>query len=82
MPRCRRVRLQQTRNALPPRIRGSPVRWKRGLSSIRAQIEAHGVPTEPLMLVRYQNDDDLAKYQPDIAGLPVTFHAAIVARVR
>ncbi len=55
---------------------------ERGLFAIRAQIEAHGAPEEPLMLVRYQDGDDLARYQPDMAGLPVTFHAAILARVR
>lgn len=55
---------------------------ERGLSVIRAQIEAHGVPPNPLMLVRYQDGDALARYQSDMAGLPVTFHEAILARVR
>lgn len=55
---------------------------ERGLSAIRAQIEAHGVPAEPILLVRYRDADGLGKYQTDMAGLPVTFHAAILARVR
>jgi transcriptional regulator with XRE-family HTH domain len=52
------------------------------VAQIRATIAEYGTPVEPVLLVRYQDDDDLARYQPEMAGLPVTFHAAVLARVR
>jgi transcriptional regulator with XRE-family HTH domain len=51
-------------------------------SLVRAHIAEHGAVDGAVRLVRYETPDDLAKYQPDMKGLPVSFHAAALARTR
>lgn len=48
----------------------------------RLIIQQHGMPTGAIPVVRYADDDDLKHYQPRMAGLPATFHAAAIARAR
>ncbi|MDR2837770.1 MAG: DUF1870 family protein [Azonexus sp.] len=55
---------------------------ERGLAVIREQITANRSSAKPVLLLRYGNDDDLGRYQPDMAGLPATFHASILAKIR
>ena len=52
------------------------------VSSIRQQVAQHGDPGEPIRLVRYAEAEDMARFQPELATLPPTFHAAILARIR
>lgn len=52
------------------------------VSSIRQQVAQHGDPGEPIRLVRYAEAEDVARFQPELATLPPTFHAAILARIR
>jgi|GEM_PF-1744423 len=49
---------------------------------IQSRIAKHGIPKGPVLLIRYQDATDMDRYQPDMAGFPVTFHATILARVR
>ena len=53
-----------------------------GVEAIRAQIAAHGLPGEPVRLVRYVEDEDIARYLPELTGVPATYHAAVLARIR
>lgn len=48
----------------------------------RSVIAKHGLPTGTIPVVRYADDEDLSHYQPNMAGLPTTFHAAAIARAR
>ncbi len=52
------------------------------VSSVRQQVAEHGDPGEPIRLVRYADAEDMARFQPELATLPPTFHAAIIARIR
>jgi len=54
----------------------------REIEAIQSQIAIHGIPEEPVLLVRYQDSVDMGRYQPDMVGFPVTFHAAVLARAR
>ncbi|WP_368648955.1 DUF4447 family protein [Castellaniella ginsengisoli] len=48
----------------------------------RTAIAVYGMPKGPILAVRYASDEDLNRYQPNMAGLPATFHAAAIARTR
>lgn len=52
------------------------------VDQVRDIIAEHGLPTKALPVMRYANDEDLNRYQPNMAGLPATFHAAAIARAR
>lgn len=52
------------------------------VGSIESIIGQHGVPTDPVRVVRYSTPEDLAQYQPELDGLPATFHGSILARIR
>lgn len=52
------------------------------IDQVRAIIAEHGLPTGAVPVVRYADDEDLNHYQPNMAGLPTTFHAAAIARAR
>lgn len=52
------------------------------VSTIRQQVAERGDPGEPIRLVRYADAEDMARFQPELATLPPTFHAAIIARIR
>ena len=47
-----------------------------------AQTAAQGAAPRDVVLIRYQSSADLARYRPDMAGLPAGVQGAIVARVR
>lgn len=52
-------------------------------NTIREQINAQqGALPQDLVLLRYNTAQDLARYRPDMAGLPASLHGAIVQRVR
>jgi len=44
--------------------------------------KAAGYPPEVVRLYRYRDDAALHAARPDMAGLPVTAHASLLARVR
>lgn len=48
-----------------------------------ADVEAAaGHPPEDVVMVRYLSADDLARYRPDMAELPLSTHAALLDRLR
>ena len=51
------------------------------LDQAQALATAHGAPQE-VTLYRYDTDAELWERRPDMAGLPVTCHAALLARAR
>ena len=51
------------------------------LEQAQALATAHGAPQE-VTLYRYDTDAELWERRPDMAGLPVTCHAALLARAR
>lgn len=52
------------------------------VAQARKLIAEYGKPDKPLPVVRYAEAEDLARYQPTMAGLPATFHAMAIARAR
>ncbi len=78
------------RMAVPTQVRTAILELERAaaetadqlVAQVRALIAAHGRPDGPIPIVRYQDDDDLAHYQPNMEGLPATYHAAVIARAR
>lgn len=52
------------------------------VSQVRAITATHGKPDGSVPIVRYADDQDLARCQPNMKGLPATFHAAAIARAR
>lgn len=52
------------------------------ISQVEQMVSELGQPSVPIHLVRYASDADLGHFQPDMAGLPVTYHAATLARIR
>lgn len=52
------------------------------IDQVRAVTAKHGLPVGAVPVVRYADDEDLNHYQPNMAGLPATFHAAAIARAR
>ena len=54
---------------------------KRALEQAQALATAHGSPQD-VTLYRYDTDAELWERRPDMAGLPVTCHAALLARAR
>ena len=51
------------------------------LEQAQALATAHGAP-QTITLYRYDTDAELWERRPDMAGLPVTCHAALLARAR
>jgi len=52
------------------------------MAQVRAVIKKQGRgPTETHM-VRYRENEDLWRYQPEMKGLPATYHAAMINRAR
>ena len=51
------------------------------LSVVDKVARKNGKP-EKVVLLRYHTDADLHHHRPDLAGMPTTFHACIVARLR
>jgi hypothetical protein len=49
---------------------------------IKETPDAVGGLPEEVVLLRYKTDEDLWAFHPDFKGLPVTFHASILSRVR
>lgn len=52
------------------------------VNQVRAITATRGKPEGSVPIVRYADDQDLAHYQPNMKGLPATFHAAAIARAR
>ena len=47
----------------------------------RRQVREHGAP-EDVTLRRYRSDADLWANRPDMQGVPVAYHAAMLSRVK
>jgi len=54
----------------------------RAVAGIYQQMDAHGRPSEPLLLVSYANDEDFARYCRDFGQMSAEFHLTVLARVR
>ncbi len=52
------------------------------INVIDDQIKGQGELPEKVVLLRYRTDEDLWQFRSDMAGLPVTYHAAMLARLR
>jgi len=52
------------------------------VGKVHALIDQYGPPKGPIPVERFDTDEDLARFQPNMEGLPVTFHAAAIARAR
>lgn len=55
---------------------------RQALAVVDEQTAKQGHPPETVRLYRYRDDAALHVARPDMAGLPVTAHAALLARVR
>lgn len=55
---------------------------RQSLAVVDEQTEKQGQPPETVRLYRYRDDAALWAARPDMRGLPVTAHAALLARVR
>ena len=55
---------------------------RQALAVADEQTARQGHPPETVRLYRYRDDAALHAARPDMAGLPVTAHAALLARVR
>lgn len=55
---------------------------RQALAVVDEQTEKQGQPPETVRLYRYRDDAELWAARPDMRGLPVTAHAALLARVR
>lgn len=55
---------------------------RQALAVVDEQTAAQGHPPETVRLYRYRDDAELWQARPDMRGLPVTAHAALLARVR
>ncbi len=55
---------------------------RQALAVVDEQTAAQGHPPETVRLHRYRDDAALWQARPDMHGLPVTAHAALLARVR
>src|SRR5690554_772033 len=78
------------RNSVPIALAAAIREFEKTSSDLVAQIvdqaqdiiAEHGLPTRALPVMRYADDEDLNRYQPNMAGLPATFHASAIARAR
>lgn len=55
---------------------------RQALAVVDEQTAKQGQPPETVRLYRYRDDDALWAARPDMHSLPVTAHAALLARVR
>ena len=55
---------------------------RQALAVVDEQTAKQGHPPETVRLYRYRDDAALHAARPDMDGLPVTAHAALLARVR
>ena len=55
---------------------------RQALAVVDEQTAKQGQPPETVRLYRYRDDAELWAARPDMRGLPVTAHAALLARVR
>lgn len=55
---------------------------RHALAVVDEQTAKQGHPPETVRLYRYRDDEALWHARPDMRGLPVTAHAALLARVR
>ena len=55
---------------------------RQALAVVDDQTAKQGCPPETVRLYRYRDDAALWESRPDMRGLPVTAHAALLARVR
>jgi len=55
---------------------------RQALAVVDEQTAKQGHPPEVVRLYRYRDDAALWAARPDMDGLPVTAHAALLARVR
>lgn len=46
-----------------------------------ATQDQHGAAPNEVILIRYRTPEDLARYRPDMAGLPASVHGAIIGRL-
>ena len=60
----------------------TPLQRDKLLAVVDEQTARQGHPPEVVRLYRYRDDAALWAARPDMAGLPVTAHAALLARVR
>lgn len=52
------------------------------MQAIRGAIEQAGRMPDDVVMVRYRDAQDLARYRPDMAGMPPALHGSIVNRLR
>jgi len=52
-----------------------------GAHAMAQAITRQGTAPDDVVLIRYRDADDLARYRPDMAGQPAGVHGAIVQRV-
>lgn len=55
---------------------------RQALAVVDEQTAKQGQPPETVRLYRYRDDEALWQARPDMRGLPVTAHAALLAQVR
>lgn len=51
------------------------------VEGLKKAMAGNGKP-EDITLLRYRNDQDLAAFRVDMAGLPASAHGALIGRVR
>lgn len=52
------------------------------VQAVKDTIQERGGQPESVGLIRYRTNADLHRYRPDMAGMPASLHAAMIARLR
>lgn len=55
---------------------------REGVYSMRVSLVHHDEPPAEIVLMRYSSAEDLARYRPEMAGMPAGVHGAIVSHLR
>lgn len=53
-----------------------------GIKTLSEKVQSQGGWSERVVLLRYSKEEDLWRFHPEMKGLPVTYHAAMLARLR
>lgn len=75
IPAAVEVRLLEIEAAVEKVVAGA-------VQAVKETAEEQGGLPESVCLVRYKTDDDMHRYRPDMAGLPASLHAAMLASLR
>lgn len=75
IPAAVEVRLLEIEAAVEKVVAGA-------VQAVKETAEEQGGLPESVSLVRYRTDTDLHRYRPDMAGMPASLHAAMLARLR